>query len=108
MDLVAPDDFCDVSADNDRSGLIKSDAEELGMGGHDLAQVAEPVALRKMLVDGGPGQEGETALVTHGHHFFIPQRTATDEILSMNRGSRRAAADHPAPAEHIMKCRDCI
>src|SRR5262245_15971947 len=103
MDLVAPDDFCDVSADNDRSGLIKPYAEQLGMGGHDPAQVAEPIALRKVLVDGGAGQEGETPLITHGHHFFVTQRAAANEVLSLNCGARRTAADDAAATEHFVK-----
>ena len=108
MRLTPAQDLADFSGHHQRGRLIEANSQQLWMTVDHLGQVGEAVPLPEMLVNRGAGQKREASLVPQGHHVGVPQRTSPHQIIALDGGSRRAAANHSAALQHLMKQGDSL
>src|SRR4029453_5178859 len=90
---------------HNRGRLVQANPQKLRKALHDGGHVRLPLALREMLIDGGPRQEGEAPLVALGHHFRVAEHAPADQVLGLNRRAGTTAADHAAAGEHSVEKR---
>ena len=101
-DIALTDDFKSVFLNDDCRSLIEADSEEIGVFTNHWDQIELTILSEEVLIDAHILQESESHFMI-SHEDLICPRVASNEIRSLNRGTRRAAANDAVSFENLLE-----
>ena len=101
--LVLADHFGHMAADDDRRRFVQANPQKLRMRGDNLLMSLNRLRWAKCWSMAVPGKNAKPRSYPAAIISSFPERAAAHEVISLNRGAGRAAADDAAAAEHVVK-----